>query len=256
MKRLVGLLAFAVLFSSVLNADFTRVGIGVGAWQQKSSGDAKYSETGYDEGKYKSDEDTKTQTYIWLDIKHPIPIIPNIRAEYVKIEDEGKVTGRFKDYDAGSGWVDAKFKLTQYDIIPYYNILDDTFHMTLDVGVDIKIFDMKYETGIVTCNHTGINTTYDDSSSGIIPLGYARLRFSMPFNLGLEGNGKYIAYDGSSLIDASLKVDWSMEFVPVLHPTFEFGYRYQHFYLDDKDNEEGKIDLSFAGFFAGIAIKY
>jgi hypothetical protein len=116
MKKILATLACGVVFASAVSADALRIEGGAGMWQQKSSGDASYTETGYN-GEYKSDENTNNKGYIWLMIKHPVPILPNLRVEYVSVEDEGDVSGRFKNY-AVTGVAKGELTMDQYDIVP------------------------------------------------------------------------------------------------------------------------------------------
>ena len=255
MKKLLTTLACGAMLTSVASADMMRIEGGAGIWQQKSSGDASYTEIGYD-GAYKSKEDTYNEGYIWLMIKHPIPIVPNLRVEYVGINDEGSISGKFKDYNVPIGTVTkAKYEMKQYDIIPYYNILDNTGWTTIDLGIDLKVIDSKYEAYNVLDNITNLSTTYSDSSTVAVPLLYVRARVEFPYNMAIEGIAKYIGYGDTHIIDTVAKFDYTMEFVPVVHPAIEVGYRYQS-YKFDEDDSDGKVDLKFGGFFAGVMLRY
>jgi len=253
MKKLLTTLACGAMLTSVASADMMRIEGGAGIWQQKSSGDASYTETGYDDGEYKSKEDTYNQGYVWLMIKHPIPIVPNLRVEYVGIEDEGDVSGHFDDYTAHG--TTAKYEMKQYDIIPYYNILDNTGWTTIDLGIDLKVIDSTYTANNVIDNSTGLATDYSDSSTVAVPLLYVRARVEFPYNMAIEGIAKYIGYGDTHIIDTVAKFDYTMEFVPVVHPAIEVGYRYQS-YKFDEDDSDGKVDLKFGGFFAGVMLRY
>ena len=99
------------------------------------------------------------------------------------------------------------------------------------------------------------NTTYSDSSSVVIPLLYVRARVEFPYGMAVEGNAKYIGYGKTHVIDTIAKFDYTMEFVPVVHPAIEVGYRYQS-YKYDEDGEDTTVDLKFSGFYAGIMLRY
>jgi len=251
MKKILATLACGVVFASVGNADVLKIEGGAGVWQQKSSGDVSYTETGYN-GEYKSDENTINKGYVWFMIKHPVPILPNLRLEYVSVEDEGDVSGRFKNY-AVTGVANAKLTMDQYDIVPYYNILDNIGWTTVDLGLDLKVIESSYEAhGTID---TLPNTTYSDSSSVVVPLLYVRARVEFPYGMAVEGNAKYIGYGNTHVIDTIAKFDYTMEFVPVVHPAIEVGYRYQS-YKYDEDGEDTTVDLKFSGFYAGIMLRY
>ena len=256
MKKTLLTLTCSTILAISANADMLRIEAGGGMWQPQSSGTMSYSETDYGEkGVYDSTEKTYSQGYFWMFIKHPIPILPNIRAEYVSIEDEGDVTGSFDDYTVPTGVAKADFTMKQYDIIPYYNILDNTAWITLDLGLDIKFIQADYEVKGNIYIDGIIDTSYSDSTSSTIPLGYLRLRVQAPFDIGLEGDIKYITYDGSTIMDTRVKLDYTMSFVPTLQPAIEVGYRYQSYKIDS-DDDKTKMDMKFAGFYAGIMVRY
>ena len=118
-------LAFAALLTTTASADFARVEMGVGAWQQTPGGTITYADTGVG-FEDRSQENSQSEIYAWMLIKHPIPIIPNLRLEYVNVLNEGT-------YNVLSGTpvggiptgALSELEITQFDIVPYYNILDN-----------------------------------------------------------------------------------------------------------------------------------
>ncbi|SFV63325.1 hypothetical protein MNB_SM-6-1203 [hydrothermal vent metagenome] len=248
-------LATALLVSAA-NADLARVEMGAGIWQQTPNGTIKYSD-GSATGTYTSDKKEDNGAYAWLLIKHPIPIIPNLRLEYVDVKDQGKVTGSFKDFTVPGVSTTARFEMKQYDIIPYYNLLDNTFWTTIDVGLDIKVVDATYEADNVNVVGMSIPTpTYNDSDMIYIPLAYARARVEIPAtNIGLETDGKYITYDGSTVYDFRAKVDYTFDFVPVVQPAIEVGYRVQKFDVKS-DDDKTKLNMDFSGVYGGLMLRF
>jgi outer membrane protein len=208
-----------------------------------------YTDNGAD-GAYTSDEKDYSQVYVWMLIKHPIPILPNLRLEYVSMEDEGSVSGTFKDFDVPIGQTTLTYKMKQYDIIPYYNILDNTAWTTLDIGLDLKVVDVSYD----VAPSTGF-TGYSDSEVVVIPLLYVRARVEVPAtDIGLEADVKYVAYDGSKVYDVRAKIDYTLSFIPVIQPAFEIGYRVQKLDLDDDEN--ARVDMEYSGFYAGLMLRF
>ena len=260
MKKILAALACGIALSSSVSADGLKIEGGAGIWQQKASGDIKYTDTsaalyGWN-GRVKADEATNNKGYAWLMIKHPIPIVPNLRVEYVGLESTGLATGTFKKYNVTAGAVATTLlKMEQYDIIPYYNIIDNLGWTTVDVGIDLKVVDASYEANNVQVAGVATPTQYNDSTTVVVPLGYVRARVEFPYGLAVEGIAKYIAYGKSHVIDTIAKVDYTMEFVPVVHPAIEVGYRIQNYKFDD-DDEEGTADVTFSGFYAGIMLRY
>lgn len=250
MKKVFYSLTCSALLASGVMADFTRVEMGVGAWMQTPKGDASYTDGGAD-GLYTSSEKDSTETYVWALIKHPVPVLPNLRLEYVTLEDSGVASGTFKDFDIGAATTTLSYDMKQYDIIPYYNILDNTAWITLDLGLDIKIVDASY-TAAPSAPFTG----YSDSVTFAVPLLYARTRVEVPStNIGLEADVKYVTTGDSTVYDVRAKVDYTLDFVPVVQPALEVGYRVQKIDIDES-GVDAKLDIDFSGIYAGLMLRF
>ncbi|MCK9472877.1 TIGR04219 family outer membrane beta-barrel protein [Sulfurimonas sp.] len=249
-KVLYTLVCTAVLASSAM-ADIARVEMGAGAWMQTPKGTATYTDGGAD-GSYTSSEKDSTEAYVWMLIKHPVPILPNLRLEYVSLEDSGVASGQFKDFNIGTGnFTTLSYDMKQYDIIPYYNILDNTAWITLDLGLDIKIIDASY-TAAPSAPFAG----YSDSVTFAIPLLYARARVEIPStDIGLEADIKYITTGDSTVYDIRAKVDYTLSFIPVIEPALEIGYRMQKLDIDES-SIDAILDLDFSGFYAGLMVRF
>lgn len=245
MKKILSALACGIALASTASADIARVEMGAGAWMQTPSGGVT-AETGYN-GSDISDEKEDTSPYVWLLVKHPIPVVPNLRLEYVTLANTGVASGTFKDFTAAGA---SSLDMTQYDIIPYYNILDNTAWITLDLGVDLKVIDVEYK-AVETPT-----STYSDTAAAVIPLAYVRARVEIPAtNIGIESDVKYISSGSSTVYDIRAKVDYTLDFTPVVQPAIEIGYRVQKFKIDDAD-VNGKMDLDFAGIYAGLMLRF
>ena len=139
--------------------------------------------------------------------------------------------------------------------MPYYNLLDNTFYTTLDLGVAFKVVqaDFKAE-GVSYDGFT--DTDYTDSVNLLIPLAYARLRFEIPvINIGLESDAKYVTYKESTVYDLRVKIDYTLESLPVIQPAFEVGYRVQNYKIVS-DDDKSKLDMEFSGFYAGVMLRF
>lgn len=254
MKKSLTTLAAISLLASTLSADFGRVEMGLGSWQNTPTGSLNYVEstTGV-KGNYVSQEKSNSSAYVWLLVKHPIPILPNLRVEYTSISDEGEADGKFNDF-AITGLATGNIDMTQYDAVLYYNILDNLAWTTLDLGLDVKVIDTQFEAkGTID----GIpNDSYTVSQAVTLPMVYARVRVEIPMtDIGLEVDGKYVTYDGSTVSDFKAKVDYTFDFVPVVQPAIEVGYRVQSFDLTYNDDQT-KMKLDFAGVYAGLMLRF
>jgi len=260
MKKIISTLSICAVFATISSADIARVEMGAGMWAQTPSGIMSYTESGTLTGTYTSDKKEDTGGYAWMLIKHPIPILPNLRLEYANMKDTGIVDGDFKDFVLPGGVTNTpgSIEITQFDVIPYYNILDNTFWTTVDLGLDLKIQQTDYKVNGVEDSLTGLAIDYEDSVSSVIPLIYARARVEIPgTNIGFEADGKYISYDGSTVYDARAKIDYTFDFIPVVQPAIEIGYRVQKFDITYEDGADTTVmDMEFSGVYAGLMLRF
>jgi len=264
MKKLVTTCALGALLATTASADFARVELGGGMWQQtpkgyatRTDGDGALSLN----GTYTSSEKEATDTYAWILIKHPLPIIPNLRLEYVTVSDEGKTSGKVGGlpFDIpASAAAPTTIDMTQYDVIPYYNILDNTFWITLDLGLDIKVIESDVNVGTTTYTTGIISTTfpgYSSKDTTAIPLLYARGRVEIPAtNIGIEADVKAITDGTNTMYDVRAKVDYTLGFIPVIQPAIEVGYRIQKLKIDD--GTDAQVDLDYSGVYAGLMLRF
>jgi len=250
MKKIATTFLLLGAFLSSANADVTRVEAGLGLWSQDSSGKLSYSDYGAN-GRYNSSEPNESSMYFWASIKHPVPIIPNLRLEYATVEDSGVGFGRFKDFNIVGAPTKMDYKMKQYDIIPYYNILDNTAWTTLDLGVDVKIVEASLE---ASPNGLGFNG-YKKKETFALPLLYLRARVEIPAtNVGFESDVKYVSYRSDSVYDIRVKVDYTFNISPAVQPAIEFGYRIQNIDVDEVNNLDA--ELKFSGFFGGLMLRF
>lgn len=252
MKKIISTIAIAMTFASVASADFARIEMGAGAWMQTPTGAISYTDTtGYGIAD-KSTDTAQTEGYAWILVKHPVPVIPNLRLEYVSAASEGtyEITGT--PTISGAPTLDgaSKLEMTQIDVIPYYNILDNTFWITLDLGLDVKMIELSYTSdGVDVMETLGV-----DLAGVVLPLGYVRARVQVPgMNFGFEADVKYVSFDGNSVSDVRVKADYTLDFIPIIQPAIEIGYRMQSFDLSDSGFS---IKNDYAGVYAGVMLRF
>lgn len=252
MKKVLSTLSFAVALSIPINADIVKVEMGAGAWTQKPKGSAYYNGSNTIGGSDALNEDKDTSPYIWAFIKHPIPIIPNIRLEYTSVSQKGKATGQWEGSTISVGTTSqSTLDIKQYDIIPYYNLLDNTFWMTLDLGIDVKMIDFDYKIEQMT-GFSG----YAYQTIVPIPMAYLRARVEIPVtNIALEADAKYVGYGESHFYDARVKVDFTLNIFPTVQPALEVGYRVQKIKIDES-TVDVRTDIDFAGMYAGLMLRF
>jgi outer membrane protein len=251
MNKVISGLFLAGLIGVSAQADVLRLEAGAGVWDQEPDGYLQYknapsftdSDVGYSNEK---------KMYAWINVKHPVPILPNVRLEYTPMEFSGTSTTGF-EYDGTTFSAGAKSTLSmdQYDAILYYNILDNTGWTTIDVGLDIKYIDTSFQ-----ANETGNSVSQSDGIA--LPMAYGRLRFEIPAtDIGLEGDIKYTGYKNSKVYDYRIKADYSLD-LSVIDLGLEAGYRFQRINIDSGDfsslDTTGDIDIS--GFYAGVMVRF
>ena len=245
MKKLLSTIACGAILATTASADFARVEGAVGSWMQTPSGSAGYSLA----GNSLSDNFVEDQTngiYVWALVKHPIPVVPNLRLEYVNITGDAKsvLSSNIITLPLGTS---SALDMTQFDIVPYYNILDNLAWITLDLGLDFKVINLSYKAN-------SIEVVPSDVSTLVVPLGYVRGRVQIPFSgIGFESDVKYITYDTTTVYDVRAKVDYTLGFIPIVQPTIELGYRMQKIDISDSGFS---IDTEFSGVFVGIGARF
>ncbi len=220
---------FAVLFISMpIRAELWRLDAGAGVWQSDADGTITQISIfpplidGTATDKLEN-HDNKKPGYFYLSLRHPIPVLPNIRFEYIDL----KSSGRSVDVTATVTLVpllstgttitgtSSDLVLKQYDTILFYSLLDSTLWMTLDLGLD-----MKY----VVSRYTIEEIELDERAGTIVPMIYVRGRVVVPVvDIGLEADGKYITDGASTVYEIRAKIDYTLEFIPVVKPGLELG---------------------------------
>lgn len=257
MKKLLSGFLLVGLLGLSSQADMLRVEMGAGAWQNDITGTIESKDlAGFDIDILDVDSlgyDKETKGYIWMFIKHPVPILPNLRLEYTNVDFSGKSIQPFvykgKTYTANS---ESTFKLNQFDIIMYYNLLDNTAWTTLDLGLDVKImqgeFTAQDSTGLFFVN---------EKETFPVPMAYGRLRFELPFDIGLEGTAKYLAYKNSKITDYMIKADYTLIDILPVDIGLEVGYRFEQLDIDGNDFSIDKtVDVEIDGVFVGAVVRF
>jgi len=266
-QRILKSLIAGLLLTSSLNADFARIEMGAGAWIQTPTGSITTSTNSNIlslAGTYNTYETTASETYVWILVKHPVPLIPNLRIEYVTISDSGNFDRFIENIYVGKS--PTTIDMTQIDLIPYYNILDNTFWTTIDLGLNLKVIQADVDVDAFA-NETGVSAldplvtvanrflpNYSSSDQAIIPLAYIRARIQIPTTyIGLESDLKYISFDGSTVYDFRAKVDYTFDISPIIQPALEVGYRVQKF---DIDTDDTFGSLEYSGAYVGLMLRF
>ena len=253
---------FLMIFTASLSAEPLKVDMGIGLWQHETSGSitSTLNQTLYFKDNLSTHKSRKNG-YMYINIEHKVPILPNLRLEYTNltsdtnnIEIGAHSTFLPIDLVARTNLVSSSLLMKQYDAIFFYNTLDEYTGITLDLGLDLKYLLIDYQ----------IDFLLNSSESSVIPLAYVRGRIDTKANIGFETDVKYIT-DGSAIVyELCFKVDYTMIFIPVVHPGIELGYKVEQFTSKGEDSAfigailSNKIDsdIGFSGFYGGITVEF
>jgi outer membrane protein len=254
MSKVLSGLLLAGLLATVSHADLLRVEMGAGVWENDLSGSLS---TGTPAVQVNSDilgYEKETKGYAWLNIKHFVPVLPNLRLEYAAVDFSGTSTQSF-DYKGTTYTANAQTDLTldQIDVIMYYNLLDNTAWVTLDLGLDVKVIQAEFN----AVQSTGADAI-NEKETLPIPMAYGRMRFEIPgVDIGVEGNAKYFSYKDSKVMDYAIKADYTLVDVLPVDVGLEVGYRFQQLDIDGSDfSTDTSLDVEIDGVFAGATIKF
>ncbi len=255
MNKVLSGLLLAGLVGTASQADVLRVEMGGGIWENELSGSITSGTPAVNINTDILGYDKEKKGYAWLNIKHPIPVLPNLRLEYAAVDYSGASTTTFT-YDGNTYAANSTSDLTldQFDIIMYYNLLDNTAWTTLDVGIDVKVIQSELN----AADEAGLVVNVHEKETLPVPMAYGRLRFEIPgVDIGLEGNMKYSAYKSSKIMDYAVKVDYTLVDILPVDVGLEVGYRFQQLDIDGEDfSIDTTADIEVDGIFAGAVIKF
>jgi outer membrane protein len=250
MRNISKILLAIALLGTASQADVLRVEVGAGIWNQEPEGHIQYqdspsfseSDVGY------SDEN---RMYVLVNIKHPVPVLPNIRLEYTPMEFSGTSTIPFNYKNtAFLAGAQSTFNIDQYDAVLYYNILDNTGWSTVDLGLDVKYIDTSFDA-------SDSNSAISEGGSIVLPMAYARVRVEPATGIGFEGDIKYVSYKSSDVYDYRVKVDYTFDLTAV-DLGIEVGYRFVNINIDHNDfsSLDTTGDIHVSGFYAGVMARF
>ncbi len=238
MKKLTLLAAIAATATSFANAD-TVLGVyaGFGSWD--ASYDGKIGDPTSISLKELGVKDHKNSFY-YIALEHPIPIVPNIRLAHTEISSKqtATITKSF-EYDdviyTANDTIKSEFDLTHTDATLYYEILDNW--VNLDLGLTARMFDGFVYAASTTDTTRNKKVKVDQT----LPMLYAKAQFDLPLtglSVGVEGN--YVSYSGDKVTDYSAKVSYLFD--SVLDVGLEAGYRKLSVKVDE-DDLQAKVDI-------------
>lgn len=244
MKTLKSALVVSALFTiPVAHADVLGFGASIGYWDSDLSGKAA---KGGDKVNVENDLDLSNNGEANLGgyLEHPIPLLPNVRINYLRIDQSGRgeLSTGFDGLPAGVP-VNSSLEWRQTDLTLYYEVLDNWAN--LDLGLTARDLDAELE---VTDATTGVYTSRTEVDA-IVPMVYAAGRFDLPLtgvSAGITGN--IISFDGDSVYDYDVYGQYDVAGVQL-----RAGYR--EMAVDYEDGDE-RLDIEVGGPFASVGFSF
>ena len=244
--RICTLIFLLVGLAAPAHADFIGLKAGGGVWDFEPSGTFRYLGNDID---LKDDLKLKDeqQTYTFVVLEHPIPLIPNIKFSKTNLTTSGGGT-LTASYTFGgttynvSDTVTTEMDLSHSDVTLYYELLDNI--ISLDLGLTGKMFDGKVEV-------TRAGVTTSTKVDGTIPMVYAALGLSIPATgLSLVVEGSTLSVGDNSLSDVTTKISYESDYFLGV----EAGVRAITLELDDLDSNYS--NMKFSGMFANLFLHF
>lgn len=209
--------------------------ISVGGMEQKPSGVIQYP---VPDGDVISVRDTlglgkETRAFVRLKLEHPIPLIPNLYAQYVpmRFSGSGNINKNIRYGDrtfSANANISSKVELDRFDLGLYGNVFSNPL-IDPEVGLNLRVINFK---GSITGQdaQTGQTVTESETATIPIPMLYAGLGINIPkVPVSLRGEIRGISYSKAKYYD------WSLEArVKPIRPFYVAGgYRYEKLKIED-----------------------
>ena len=267
MKKISSIIVSLVLGVSFASADFLSVSAGAGYEQQKISGYIKAGNTINYFGNHSPyggnvgylGLDDKTNPYIWVKFIHPIPLIPNIKAQYTKYDSDGHsnyISGNvevFGDVNINTAITNASTSQTidSYDLTLFYEFKPVFADIEAGFGLDYwkghtKIYGTEQNTG-------NTKTWVDSDWNVILPYLYGSVETMKFFGFSLLGYAKWAQAGDNHHYEYMGALKYTIDIPGPVNPFIKVGYKYKDAYGVDGNNE---TKLQYKGAFAEIGAKF
>jgi len=234
----------ALLAAGSAQAELLGGGVGGGIWNSGPTGSVTSSGSTFNLEK-DAGLSSKNNNYLWAYFNHPIPLVPNFRAEFTSTSTSGTGSSNI-DFLGNSytGKTQTNLDLDQTDFLLYWGL--PLPFVSFNYGFGAK--DFKGELSVTSSNNT---TPSKSNLNATLPVGYLGADFSLPMlPLTLSANTKTL---GSRFNDTTFKARYDIIGFG-LKLGAEAGYRTIN--LDSSDLSNLNVDLSYGGVFAGVTLVF
>ena len=181
--------------------------------------------------KHLSDQDIDSDSTVQASVafEHPIPIIPNVKLKYTKLDTET---------ESSIDLAKTEINLDHTDLIFYYEILDNV--VKADVGV-----------GATKLNGTVKQFAQSVDVDEYAPIIYAEAGAKLPFTgLSAKAEAPYTNVNDVKITDAQAELQYDFIQSIAVDLGLKAGYRILNIELDDLDNRDMKFE--FKGPYVGL----
>jgi len=232
-----------VIAAPFATADVVGLGANVSYWDSDLSGEAGKNNDVVDvENDLNLDSDTNANLSAYFE--HPVPVLPNVRLNYTRIEQSGRgeLSTEF-DFIQDGAEVDSDLDLNQFDVTLYYEVLDNWAN--LDLGVTARNLDGEL---VVREQVTGGEVSKTEVD-GVIPMGYLAARFDLPLTgVSVGGEANLISFDGDSVYDYNAYGQYELSLLQL-----RAGYRQISIDYEDSDD---RLDIELGGPFVSAGLTF
>lgn len=238
------LIAAAFLLPASAMADTIGLYVGAGQWDHGVSGGFRDNGTVNIESSALNMPDNR-EGYFYVNIEHPVPLIPNIRlasTDLIHNGSNGTVNATFGGATINASNVTSIFDFTHTDITLYYELLDNV--VSFDVGITARQLDGQIYLS------DGTNTG-QVSLDEVVPMVYGKVAIDLPLTgLAIVGEGNFLSIGDADVTDLTVKVTYETDFLLGV----EAGVRTFSLTLDNVDTITS--DLEFDGPFVGLFLHF
>lgn len=230
-----------IIATPFATADVLGVGANVSYWDSDLSGKAgKNNDTVDVENDLNLDSDTNANLSAYFE--HPVPVLPNVRLNYTRIEQSG--SGQIStEFDLVQGDVDSDLDLSQFDVTLYYEVLDNW--VNLDLGLTARNLDGE----LIVREQTTNGQVSETEINGVIPMGYLAARFDLPLTgVSVGGEANMISFDGDSVYDYNAYGQYEISLLQL-----RAGYRQMGIDYEDSDD---RLDVELGGPFVSAGLTF
>lgn len=260
----------SVLMANIANAQYFNIGFGIDKVIPNLNGNASESLNRLmitDGSEPEAITDQLDNTMTWVDIKHPLPVLPNLKIEKTKLLIDSrrdtdqdlnfKYNGKDYSYN-GHNIQETISDIVYTDFTPYYNILDESMWLTLNVGLTIREIEAEVKLNVeqyadeygteVLVNTLGDVKTVEKT---YLPMAYLNTRIDIPdSNFTVEGTYRGVQYQDNSLNEFKIGIEYKTD----CGPGARLGY--QETYLESDSMDNYVIDMNLQTLYMGIFVRF